>query len=150
MIELHKKYWYFVGIDTGVKTGLAFWVPEVKHLGIYTYPIHVAMDTVQTMQRHIVKILVEDSRQAVFGRQLQQHRLKGAGSVMRDAKIWEDFLTDLKVPFEMVRPRKQLTKLNADTFRKITGYTGKTSEHGRDAAMLVFGLQNPNQWQKLT
>jgi len=27
-------------------------------------------------------------------------------------------------------------------FRKLTGYEGETSEHSRDAAMLVFGKNN--------
>ena len=31
------------------------------------------------------------------------------------------------------------TKNNAANFKFITGYSGRTSEHGRDAAMLVFG-----------
>lgn len=29
-------------------------------------------------------------------------------------------------------------KINKDYFKKLTGYKGNTSEHGRDAAMLVF------------
>ncbi len=65
---------------------------------------------------------------------------QGAGSVKRDCKIWEDFLTDLDIPFEMVAPRKGMTKYSAAAFKKLTGYEGKTSEHARDAAMLVFGF----------
>ena len=65
--------------------------------------------------------------------------LQGVGSVKRDAGIWEDFLRDLGVPFEMVAPKNNITKLSADSFRKITGWQSKTNEHSRDAAMLVFG-----------
>jgi len=32
-----------------------------------------------------------------------------------------------------------MTKLTADQFKRITGWHGRTNEHGRDAAMLVFG-----------
>ena len=32
-----------------------------------------------------------------------------------------------------------MTKLSAEQFRRITGWTEQTNEHGRDAAMLVFG-----------
>ena len=31
-----------------------------------------------------------------------------------------------------------MTKSKADTFKKLTGWTGRTNEHARDAAMLVF------------
>ena len=39
-----------------------------------------------------------------------------------------------------VRPRSR--KLSADVFRRLTRYQGRTSQHARDAAMLVFGLKN--------
>jgi hypothetical protein len=60
--------------------------------------------------------------------------------VKRDCQIWEDYLTDLRIPFEMVAPKNNATKLTAEQFRRITGYEGKTNEHGRDAAMLVYGF----------
>ncbi len=38
-------------------------------------------------------------------------------------------------------PRAGATKWTADTFRRITGYTGRTSNHARDAALLVYGMK---------
>jgi len=32
-----------------------------------------------------------------------------------------------------------MTKLDREQFKKITGYEGVTSEHARDAALLVYG-----------
>jgi hypothetical protein len=29
--------------------------------------------------------------------------------------------------------------MNAEMFEKITGYNERTNEHGRDAALLIFG-----------
>lgn len=44
------------------------------------------------------------------------------------------------IPHRMVRPHKgSHTKLKAKEFRQITGYRKRTSYHGRDAAMLVYG-----------
>ena len=63
----------------------------------------------------------------------------GAGSVKRDCQIWEDFLRAHGIKYEMVAPHQGATKWTADTFARITGYTGRTSNHGRDAAVLVFG-----------
>lgn len=87
-----------------------------------------------------VKVRVEDARKAKFNRQQEMYKAQGAGSVMRDAKIWEDFLADLQIDYEMVRPKKDLTKWNSETFKNITGYAGASSEHARDAALLVYGF----------
>ncbi len=137
-----KKYKYAIGIDTGVDTGYALWdVAGKKLTEVATLRIHEAMDRVRTWSAIGDELLirVEDARQAIYGREQDTHRLKGAGSVMRDAKIWDDFLMSLPVDFEMIRPRKQFTKLPADKFQRITGYKETTSQHGRDAAMLVYG-----------
>ena len=60
--------------------------------------------------------------------------------VRRDSSIWEEFLSGLVgVPFKPVSPQSKGAKLNAQQFARLTGWTGRTSEHGRDAGMLVFG-----------
>ena len=45
----------------------------------------------------------------------------------------------LGINVEVVPPLRGFVKLNAITFKTITGYHGKTSEHARDAGMLVHG-----------
>ena len=72
-------------------------------------------------------------------REEERKKLQGVGSVKRDATIWEDFLKDLGVKFEMVAPKMNVTKLTQETFKRYTGWKKLTNEHGRDAAMLVFG-----------
>ncbi len=43
------------------------------------------------------------------------------------------------LPVTPVKPTKNtITKISSSQFKTITGYTGMTSEHGRDAAMLVY------------
>jgi hypothetical protein len=92
-----------------------------------------------------VFVRVEDPRQRNwFGtermsREEERKRLQGVGSVKRDASIWEDYLKDLGVEFEMVAPKRNVTKLKQETFKRYTGWRKQTNEHGRDAAMLVFG-----------
>jgi hypothetical protein len=139
-----KVYKYYIGIDCGVNTGIAVWSKAEKRLRhLDTVMIHQAMDLVKRLHASNpgeVFARVEDARLAVFGRQNDIHRAQGAGSVKRDARIWEDFLTDINVPFEMTRPRKAVTKLKADAFKKMTGCRTAGSSHARDAAMLVFGL----------
>jgi hypothetical protein len=138
----------WIGIDTGTNTGLAVWNGE-RFTEIATMPIHRAMERVKghftnaLRMRDSVTVIFEDARQRKwFGRMTAQKdraRLQGAGSVKRDATIWQDFLTDYGIPFEAKAPKNNITKMSPDYFAKLTGWTGRTSEHARDAAMLVFG-----------
>lgn len=98
-----------------------------------------------------VVVRVEDPRQRTwFGtermsREQERKKLQGVGSVKRDASIWDDFLSDLcktkrNVKYEMVAPKRNVTKLTGESFKAITGWQSRTNEHNRDAAMLVYGL----------
>lgn len=101
--------------------------------------IHEALDIVLTVAKaNNLLVRVEDARQRRWFGPRSDAKLQGAGSVKRDAKIWEDFLTDKKIPFEMVPPQFNTTKLKAEAFKKITKWKYATNEHARDAAMLVF------------
>lgn len=139
----------YVGIDTGTKTGYAIWDTQSKKLlEVKTVLIHKALKMVEDLHnKHPgkVKVRVEDARQRTwFGnrvnREQERSKLQGVGSVKRDAVIWEDFLKDLGVEFEMVAPRYNVTKLDSETFKEYTKWAKRTSEHSRDAAMLVFGF----------
>lgn len=55
------------------------------------------------------------------------------------AKLFIAFCEKFGINYQAVRPGKRsMTKLDAKTFGRYTGITVKTSEHGRDAAMLVW------------
>lgn len=140
-----KDYKYIIGIDSGTNTGLAIYERKEKKLvRVDTMKIHDAMLLIKSLVDigESIFVRVEDARQAVHGRNnsFDRNKLQGAGSIKRDAVIWEDYLTDLKVPFQMVRPKKAVTKLTPDVFQRITGWTSRTSSHSRDAAMMVWGI----------
>lgn len=138
------KYDYVIGIDTGVNTGFAVWsVKEQKFTEISTLPIHVAMQKVQDISNTEYDVLVrfEDARQRKWFGKAGREQLQGAGSIKRDAGIWDAFLTDLGVTFDMVAPKNNKTKLTQETFKKLTGWDGRTSVHARDGAMMVFGYK---------
>lgn len=136
-----SKNKFLVGIDTGTNTGIAIYCSSTKKLvECRTVKIHEAMKIVESYKDHDIFVFVEDARLATFGRSNDISKAQGAGSVKRDAAIWEDYLTYLSVPFTMKRPNKRMTKFTSETFKKITGYDGRTSSHSRDAAMLVFGM----------
>jgi hypothetical protein len=140
----------YVGIDTGVSTGFAVYDSSTKQLiDVLTIKIHQAMKRVEELKEEYpmaVVVRVEDPRQRTwFGaermpREEERKKLQGVGSVKRDATIWEDFLEDLGVSYEMVPPKNNRTKLNKETFKAYTKWSKRTSEHGRDAAMLVYGF----------
>ena len=94
-------------------------------------------------------VRIEDARQRRWLGNKGREALQGAGSIKRDATIWEDFLTDKKIPFEMVAPSRNSTKLSAEVFKRLTGWQGRTSEHSRDAAMLVFKMTKINYLAKM-
>ena len=141
----------YIGIDTGVHTGYAVYDSRIQQLtAVGTDKIHNVMQLVSGLNDvsketgDNIRVRVEDARKRTWygfhTAKQDRARLQGAGSVKRDAQIWEDFLTDLCVDFEMVAPKNNATKLTAESFRKLTGWVGKTNEHGRDAAMLVYGF----------
>lgn len=143
----------YIGIDTGVKTGVAVWDNRRRLLElVHTMAIHKAMKTVEEYKRTAEErgtrliVRVEDARKRTWfntewmSREAERKRLQGVGSVKRDASVWEDYLKDLGVEFEMVAPKNNVTKLTQQSFKALTGWDKPTNEHCRDAAMLVYGF----------
>ncbi|WP_316619851.1 hypothetical protein [Psychrobacter sp. ANT_WB68] len=88
------------------------------------------------------KLYIEDARQWIgFNGKTKatQARLQGAGSVKRDAKIWEDWCKEHDYEVVFVKPMGKGLKKSAEDFKRITKWEGRTNEHSRDAAMIVFG-----------
>ena len=136
----------YIGIDPGTHTGMAVWDSgEGRFLSLETLPIHQAMNSVlywNMRERNDIQVVFEDARlRKWYGRTESEVRRKiqGAGSVKRDCAIWEDYLKDYGIPFLTVKPGRVATKVTPSWFKTLTGWEGRTSEHSRDAAMLVFG-----------
>ena len=131
-----------IGIDPGTHTGVAVWdSKEGKFLSLETLPIHRAMVEVMNLRigREIL-VVFEDARQRKwYGKGNTNAKLQGAGSVKRDCSIWEEFCKDYGIPFRAIPPVKGATKVSPEYFKLISHYKGRTSEHSRDAAMLVIG-----------
>ena len=137
----------YIGIDPGTHTGVAFWDGSKQELiELATIPIHQALEKVRRFYNDNkglfdICVVFEDARQRTwFGKDKNTSaKLQGAGSIKRDCSIWEDFLTDYGIPFRAVPPQKGCTKWDDKYFKRVTGWKGKTSNHSRDAAILVFG-----------
>lgn len=136
-----KKYDLIVGIDTGVNTGFAVYCRKQKCLTeVNTLEIHNAILRLNYLHSaHSIKVRIEDARLRKWFSGGEE-KAQGVGSVKRDAKILEDLCKDKGIAYEMVAPKNNKTKLKADRFQMITKWTGRTSEHARDAAMLCYGF----------
>lgn len=136
------RIWF--GIDPGEHTGVAVWDTDQRAFRLLaTLPLHKALNIVREFSAD-ARVVFEDARQRKwFPRERNaseyRGRLMGAGAAKRDARIWEEFLSDERIPFEAHKPEAGGTKWSADYFARITGYKGRCSEHARDAALLVFG-----------
>ena len=148
MIDRHK-YDYIIGIDVGVNTGICIWSRKHRQLVLVDcmtilQAINYVSGFISTDQKNVF-VRIEDPRLRKWipkqkEEKAERGRNRGAGSVMRDAQIWEEYLIAQKIPYELVAPKNNKTKTTAPYFRQITGWKAPTNEHARDAAMLVFGF----------
>lgn len=140
---------YWAGIDPGEHTGVAMY-DGAQLVEVTTVQIHRALQMVASFVEVAqangipVKVVFEDARKRRWlpsekNASEYRGRLMGAGSVKRDCTIWEDFLKDLGVDYVAQAPRAGMTKLSPEAFARLTGWNGRTSNHARDAAMLVYG-----------
>ena len=136
----------WIGIDPGTHTGLAVWDSDYKRFSLVaTVSLWEALLEVSNQgSRHPVTVVFEDARERKWlpaERNNSEYRgkLMGAGAVKRDSAIWQEFLNDNNIPYQRKAPAKGLTKWSEDSFKKLTGWKGRTSNHARDAALLVWG-----------
>jgi hypothetical protein len=132
---------YHIGIDPGTKTGFAIYDSEKKKLiTVCSCGILDAIKYVECFwQRESMHVRVEDARLRKWFGANSNLKQQGAGSIKRDCSIWEEFFDSHKdIKYEFVSPGRSKTKLTADEFKKLTGWTLQTNEHARDAAMLVM------------
>lgn len=133
-----------IGIDTGVKTGFAYSVNgEIQD---------IATETILSAQELVLKICnrsnkddipcivcIEDVRQRKWvAPNIGSERLQGIGSVKRDCSIWQEFCEHHNLRYLLIPPANIETKTKAAYFKSVTGYQGRTSEHGRDAGMMIY------------
>ena len=135
---------HIVGIDPGCDTGLAVWNASTKALtDVRTETIVSAMLYVQELHQDglLNRVVFEDARLRTWFGNKGREALQGAGSIKRDSQVWVEWLTYLGCPYKAVSPQAKGRKVDAVQFERLTGWTKRTSNHGRDAAMLVLGAK---------
>lgn len=148
-----------IGIDPGTKTGVAIKDLETgAFVLVDTFMLHKALELVGNWalppdglddlpfgkkQPYMgsVAVIVEDARQRKWIEpKAGREKLQGVGSVKRDCAIWEDFLTDHGIPHKMLAPAAHRTKWPLFNWQAATGWKARTSEHARDAAILINNI----------
>jgi len=130
-----------IGLDPGVHTGFA-----MSENGVLVHVATFKACLAENMVEHHAKgkdavVYFEDARLRTWFGSKGREALQGAGSIKRDCHRWEEWLEFHGIKFVKVAPKSNKTKLTADQFKRITGWQGKTNEHNRDAAMLIYGLR---------
>lgn len=118
-----------LGIDPGVETGYAkFYSGKLAVLTTFK-----PWELLKHLQYDLV--VFEDSRRMGMFRALGARQV---GEIDAWCRMIEGYCKEYKIDFVAVSPKQKGKKVNAETFREITGWTGRTNQHERDAAMCAW------------
>jgi len=143
-----------LGIDPGADTGLAVYAPGPDRLlDVRTMSFWEAVEWVLAQGGPDDMVLVLEDPTATShvwqakqreSRGVQLRKAQSVGANKRDAQLWFDLLAGKGYHVLTKAPGSGRgwdgAKWTAKLFRAITGWTGSTSQHARDAAALVYGM----------
>ncbi len=139
-----------VGVDPGVNTGLSTFGGGALQVIRSGFAVDIEYAVLALNEAHRIVVYIEDARLRTWFPKVKRKGkwvdvgsevLQGVGSVKRDSQRWEEFCINHDIKYKLVHPKHVRTKMPAEQFKRITGWTARTNEHGRDAAMIVFGRQ---------
>lgn len=130
-----------IGIDPGKQTGVSSY-----HDGILVELRTVSPGDVYEvlLESGATRVVMEDSRlqSAVFPRAVGPRAMlkiaRNVGEVDQICRRIEAVCETAGIDLVRVSPLGKGAKLNAARFKEITGWTGRSNQHERDAAMCAF------------
>lgn len=138
-----------IGIDPGVETGFAVWSRVSRQfVELSTLSFWSAYDRVTAYQPEEIEIFIEnpDSKRSMYRRtefvehSRQRERMAtNIGSNRREATLLIERLQALDYTVHAIRPLTA-RKWDAAQFARYTKHSGRTSQHVRDAARIVFQI----------
>ena len=139
-----------IGLDPGQKTGVS-----VFHggNGAIQYLLTVSPDQIDALLiEHMPRLLVfEDSRRqsAVFGRGVNPRAMlkiaRNVGEVDQICRQICETCRKLEIDVIAVSPLAKGAKMSAEQFRAHTGWSGRSNQHERDAAMVAWQYRRMRQ-----
>ena len=147
----------YIGIDPDTdKSGFAIWNPETKNLELFCLPFFKIFETLKAKKtlNHLIVIVdagwlnkKNNFRQKYLCKKTNTYKdytlgtkekmSVDTGANHQTGKLIIEMCKFLGVEVKEHKPVK--SKIDHETFVKITGYTGRTNQEKRDAGMLVFG-----------
>lgn len=139
-----------LGLDPGTHLGFAIWDTQRWDFDeIRTLKVHELFWEFEAWRNDGMRpdlVMMEDARRARVGRGAKTfgdvNRLQGVGSVKRDCVILADYFEAIGQPVAMSAPLRKGTKWTAEEFQQRTRWRKSTNEHGRDAAVRVWQLND--------
>lgn len=138
----------YIGIDPDIEaSGIACWDSETKEFDyIKSMSFWDVINEFECWNIHI-NVIIEagwlHSKSNWHGRAYQSKSVgeriaKNVGSNHQVGILITEYCEIKNINYRLVFPRG---KVKADYFKKLTGYTKRTNQDQRDAAMLVYGLK---------
>jgi hypothetical protein len=136
-----------IGIDPGVNTGWATYI-DGKLMGLQTIqPIDIYGQIVTSEAELFV---FEDSRlqSAVWipskNKAVANNIARKIGQVDALCSLIEETCNRYEIKFMRVSPKAKGGKMNSEDFNGLTGWSARSNQHERDAAMVAWQLRNHN------
>jgi len=137
-----------IGIDPGKETGIAI-MRDGDLLVLETCSFFDVLSFLEGWglePKTDVQVYIEDPNlnKPVFDRgqrgRIALNIAQKVGANKRDAELLIEYCNRIGIPVFPVRPQSgPFTKMTAEFFKKQTGWTGRTSQHARDAYSMIIG-----------
>lgn len=139
---MNKKI--YIGIDPGVKTGLAKWDGEKPLYATTDFWGAIGAILDETNRNQDVMVIIEDPYQnsPVWHGRNKNEAVKSkiserVGMNKREAQLIIEFCKNNGIEYKAVKPTS--SKWTAKELKAITGISKRTNQHVRDAIKLVYG-----------
>ena len=133
---------WIMGIDPGQQSGCALYNTATKQLvHLWTTDFWGAYEYVLNNRLVLIGVVVEvpDSKTVYHKPSTSlaatQRTAVNVGGVLREAQLLFDGIQKSGIPVQRVNPRG---KVNAEKFKQLTGWEGRSNNHERDAGMLTY------------
>ena len=140
----------YIGIDPDVhKSGVAIYNSDTRELQIQNLNFWELIELLETKMISVtpIKVIIEGgwlNKKSNWhgGNKLASSKIsKNVGANHQVGKLIVEFCEKYYISHDVVKPKNLIKgkKIDAKTFKSITGYQGRTNQETRDAAMFVFG-----------
>ena len=134
-----------LGIDPGSNTGLATYIGgKLVHLDTIA-PVEIAA---RIELARPTRVVFEDSRllsytwTTIKSRPAALKMARNVGEVDAWCKLIVAVCEQFSIQAHGISPKGKGAKVNAEQFTRVTGWTGASNEHTRDAAMVAYPYRN--------